>query len=535
MENVANMPHTAAQVPGPSPAVRPQNVPTVALSRRGVSLRARLAVLVAVLVALVVGIGSFLLLRVFESRVERDLFDTAAVIARAVADDIELRPDRPVPAGLRQYLLPYADLPPVLGATVLVAEGGRDWTASTGAIPVPAEVELARQAFGRGAEIRRAEPARVMVAVPVTHGGIRIGGATVSVSADAVAQTRQRTRSVTFWFALLAVVILTLLVDVLARPLILRPIRHILDVMRRAGRGDLEARADIHRPDELGAIAEGLNDMLEQTQRLNASLQDRVEEATASLRARNDELIESYQRMFALREALARAQQAAAATQTAASLAHQIGTPLNLISGYVQMMIEEEAEPRLQERLYGVEDQISKLTGFVKATLDSVRQTSAAREPVFPSAVLRRIAEVARPRLFASRIDLRLEVDDGLPWLMGDAVQLELALLNLVNNAVDAMPDGGTLWIRGIRRDTTARIEVTDTGTGIAPELVPRVFDAWVTTKPVGKGTGLGLNIAKEVVAAHGGTMAVTSEPGRGTTFTIELPCRPEPPAIREV
>jgi signal transduction histidine kinase len=198
-------------------------------------------------------------------------------------------------------------------------------------------------------------------------------------------------------------------------------------------------------------------------------------------------------------------------------------------------MIEEETEPRREERLRGIEDQIRKLTGFVRATLDNVRQTAAAREPVFPSAVLRRIAEVARPRLFAANIDLRLEVDDGLPWLMGDGVQLELALLNLVNNAVDAMPGGGTLWIRGIRRDTTARIEVTDTGTGIAPELVPRVFDAWVTTKPLGKGTGLGLNIAKEVVTAHGGTMTVASAPERGTTFTIELPCRPEPPAIREV
>jgi two-component system, NtrC family, sensor kinase len=351
-----------------------------------------------------------------------------------------------------------------------------------------------------------------------------------------VAQTRQRTRSVTFWFAVLAVVILTVMVDLLARPLILRPIRHILEVMRRAGGGDLEARAQVHRPDELGAIAAGLNEMLEQTQQLHASLQERIGEATVSLRARNDELIESYQRMFALREALARAQQAAAATQTAASLAHQIGTPLNLISGYVQMMIEEEeTDPRRRERLIGVEDQIRKLTGFVRATLDSVRQSSAAREPVFPSAVLRRIADVARPRLFAANIDLRLEVDDGLPWLMGDAVQLELALLNLINNAVDAMPEGGTLSIRGVRRDTTARIEVTDTGTGIEPELVPRVFEPWVTTKPVGKGTGLGLSIAKEVVAAHGGTMGVSSEPGRGTTFTIELPCRPEPPAIREV
>jgi signal transduction histidine kinase len=153
---------------------------------------------------------------------------------------------------------------------------------------------------------------------------------------------------------------------------------------------------------------------------------------------------------------------------------------------------------------------------------------------VFPAIILRRMAEVARPRFTAAGIDLDLRVGEDLPWLMGDAVQLELALLNLLNNSVDAMRSGGRVTIVATRAGTGTRIEVTDTGPGIPADLLPRIFDPWVTTKPVGRGTGLGLSITREVVAAHDGTISVRSEAGRGTTFTIELPGKADAPAIRE-
>ena len=156
-------------------------------------------------------------------------------------------------------------------------------------------------------------------------------------------------------------------------------------------------------------------------------------------------------------------------------------------------------------------------------------------EPVFPAAVLRRIAEVARPRLSAGGITLRLEAADDLPWLMGDPVQLELVLLNLVNNSLDAMPGGGVIGIAARRDGNATRIEVSDTGTGIPAELLPRLFEPWITTKPVGKGTGLGLSIARDVIAAHGGSIGVESPPGSGATFTIILPGKPGEPAVREV
>ncbi len=103
-------------------------------------------------------------------------------------------------------------------------------------------------------------------------------------------------------------------------------------------------------------------------------------------------------------------------------------------------------------------------------------------------------------------------------------------MLNLVSNSLDAMPSGGKLSITAAAHAGGVRIEISDTGAGIARELLPRIFEPWVTTKPAGHGTGLGLSITRDVIARHGGVIHVDSEPGTRTTFTIDLPLpAPEP------
>jgi signal transduction histidine kinase len=263
--------------------------------------------------------------------------------------------------------------------------------------------------------------------------------------------------------------------------------------------------------------------MLEHLQNFNVALQERVQDATAELRVRNQELVESYRRVFALREALARAEQLAAVGQTAASVAHQVGTPLNLISGYVQMMQEHAAvDARTARRLAIVQEQIAKVASIVRTMLDHARPPDTRQQTAL-GPLIARVGDVARPKLEASAIALTLEIAPDLPSIDANGGELELALLNLVNNSLDAMPGGGALSIRASRDGGRVRIEITDAGTGIPRELLPRVFDPWVTTKPAGLGTGLGLSITRDVVARHGGTIEAASEPGR-TTFTIELP-----------
>jgi len=121
-------------------------------------------------------------------------------------------------------------------------------------------------------------------------------------------------------------------------------------------------------------------------------------------------------------------------------------------------------------------------------------------------------------------VQVEVLAPDQSAELLADPVQLELALLSLIANSVDAMASGGTLTVRLGRVDDRLRLEVEDTGSGIPPDLLAHIFDPWVTTKEPGKGSGLGLSIARQVIASHGGTIRVDNGPGKGAIFTIDLP-----------
>jgi signal transduction histidine kinase len=146
------------------------------------------------------------------------------------------------------------------------------------------------------------------------------------------------------------------------------------------------------------------------------------------------------------------------------------------------------------------------------------------RRAVSIADVLTTIGEAMRVRVAAAGVLLRLDIATGLPHVTANEAQLELALLNLVTNALDAMRDGGTLTITADRTPQGARIEIRDTGSGISAKVLPNIFEPWVTTKASGQGTGLGLSITRDVVQSIGGTISVTTTDASGTTFTIDLP-----------
>ena len=512
------------------PVATEQQRPSGAKLRPGISLRLRLALLVALSVAIVISIEAFLEIRVFERTVEHDLLDTARITALAVADDYELRSDPVDIDGLSTDLHDLVISAPMLRTLTIVQVNGNTSTvvASTSTGERPEAIALGVSAVRAATTMSDSvSPGAMAVAVPLVRADGTRAAAVATVSLGALQQLRTKGRQVTLWFTPAAIVVLTLLVDWLGRRFIHRPIALIRDTMTRAGAGDFTARAQQTRPDEIGSVAVGLNDMLQRLQDFHEALQERVNEATAELRLRNAELVETYQRVFVLREALARAEQLAAVGQTAASVAHQVGTPLNLISGYVQMLQEDASvDPKTGRRLQIVQEQIAKVTSVVRSVLDHSRRPGN-RASIALGPLLTRVADVARPKLDASRIALKLAVSNALPPIWADSEELELAILNLVTNSLDAMPKGGTLTIRAAASETGVRVEVSDTGTGIPKELLPRIFDPWVTTKTAGHGTGLGLSITQDVIARHGGTIVAASDPGRETLFTIELPSAP--------
>jgi signal transduction histidine kinase len=516
----------------PTPMQAPRPPQTRPIVAKWLSLRIRLGVLVALVVTLVVGVSSYLQVRVFEATVLADLLETARLTAQAVADDVELRPDpldiEDLADGLREFNEAF---PSIRGISVVVMDSDQPTVlTSTSTAERPQAVGLAAAAIRRKDMVWSSEnEALRSVAVPANRDERLFGAVVLTFSLASVTELHKRGRLIVFWFVPAAIIVLTLLVDLLVRRLIHAPIAGMQHTMHRVGAGDLSARAPVVRRDEIGAVAQGLNEMLATMQNFNVALQERVREATEELRTRNAELVDSYSRVLALREALGRAEQMAAVGHMAASVAHQIGTPLNLISGYVQVVMQDEGpDSHVARRLQIVQEQINRVTSIVRTMLDHARRPSP-RQPTDIAELVDRVCTVARPKLDALGVTLDLDLAADVPLVQADPVQLELALLNLITNSLDAMPSGGSLSISVSESPTGARVRVVDTGVGIAPELLPRIFDAWVTTKAAGHGTGLGLSITRDAITGHGGTIAVESEPGRGAVFTIELPGVPQP------
>jgi signal transduction histidine kinase len=166
------------------------------------------------------------------------------------------------------------------------------------------------------------------------------------------------------------------------------------------------------------------------------------------------------------------------------------------------------------------------VTAIVRAALDSSRPAAIPHERTDLDALVRRVCQMAGPMLQEAGVQVEV-TGDPTAEVMADPLQLELALLNLISNSVDAMASGGKLTVRLGRVNDRLRLEVEDTGSGISPELLAHIFDPWVTTKTLGKGSGLGLSIARQVIASHGGTIRAENRPGTGAAFTIDLPAAP--------
>jgi two-component system, NtrC family, sensor kinase len=491
------------------------------------SLRMRLALAIAFSVA-VTGIGaSWLALQLGRQAMAEEVARIAVLAAERAADELQRLPS-PLAADALTVTLREIDAsaPEIETISFIVESAGATTTvAYTGSAPTGISIALAEQAMRQDRVVTLENEDMIRVAAPVVRQAEPRGAVVARANLGAVIALQQRAVRAIAGFALLAIVVLVVIVDLLAWPLVHRPVEQLRDTIARVTAGDFSARAPVWSDDEIGEVGAGLNAMLRRLEDLNDSLQSRVYEATSELEQRSEQLVESYQRLFALREQLASAEQLASVGQTAANVAHQVGTPLNLISGYVQLLKEElgPGSPHAP-RLAIIEEQIARVTSTVRTLLDRSRQMGRKTRTAAGALVVR-VCDLMRLNLETARIALDIDTPAGDTPILVDAINLELALLNLMTNAVDAMPEGGTLTVRVVHGAAgRVRIAIADTGHGVPDDLLPRIFDAWVSTKKPGRGTGLGLAIARDVVSAHGGSISVSSSVGRGTTFTIDLP-----------
>ncbi len=323
-----------------------------------------------------------------------------------------------------------------------------------------------------------------------------------------------------------------------------RPLKAITRAMARLERGDTSARADVDRSDELGRIAARFNVMaaelekgvrerealIQEIQGLNAGLQERIEAALAELKAKNEALENLMKRLALLREELAQQERLAVAGQLTAAFAHEVGTPLNLVNSHLQLLLSQgDLGERTRERLGTIHAQIARVGDIVRRLLATTRRPERHPEAMGLSGLIADLERLWAPTLANRGVTFQHEAPEGCAVIV-DRKQMEQLFLNLVNNAVDAMPQGGRILLRVTpsARTTESRpwwdFALEDTGSGIPEDLLPQVFKPLFTTKPEGQGTGLGLAICREIVRAHGGDIRIESQEGRGTTVRFSLP-----------
>ena len=401
----------------------------------------------------------------------------------------------------------------------------------------PTDLEILRRgvSLARPKENATAGEPLIYSAAPIFNQGRFEGVVTLTTRREQFSALARRLITLTLALLALALLSITALLYFLFSQVLYRPVESLLSAMMQARTGQLDAVAPVHAHDEFGQLAVSFNHLLARLRTMTAEreayqkqLEERVQGATTELAERNTQLEEANAALFEIQRELTKFERLAAAGQMAAQFAHEVGTPLNLISGHVQLLAARNGDTKTGERLELIGSQIARIERIVRNMLNATRRPQPQLEALDLNALLTRIFEITAPTLAARQVELKTELDEALPPIQADNEQLQQVFINLINNALDAMPQGGELHFRTAAAAGYALVSCRDTGEGIRAEIKARVFDPLFTTKFLGRGSGLGLAVTQQIVREHGGEITVESEFGEGAEFQLWLPITPE-------
>jgi len=226
------------------------------------------------------------------------------------------------------------------------------------------------------------------------------------------------------------------------------------------------------------------------------------------------------------------AEKMASVGRMAAGLAHEIGTPLNIISGRAELIQTAQAnicgecthECPVEKHTRVIFQQIERISRIIQQLLTQARQTNVDRELFSLNACVAKVTEFLQHETEKKNIQLQLKLQEDIPRLFGFADQFQQVLINLLTNSMDALEQGGTIEIITQCRGGCVELSVADSGCGISSDNLTKIFDPFFTTKEFGKGTGLGLTVTSNIIRSHGGSIEVQSKIGKGTRFMIHIP-----------
>ncbi|MCC6746235.1 MAG: HAMP domain-containing protein [Deltaproteobacteria bacterium] len=397
-------------------------------------------------------------------------------------------------------------------------------------VPVPEEEEPVTNARARrviesnrpeGELFRKGGHAAYVYRAPLHLRGKAVGALELRLELQALREGRGFHLGLAIAGGLL--LLFALLVGIFSRRAIGRPIGQLMDGMDHVIRGDLSHALPLDRSDEIGRIAYRFNEM------------------TSRLRAAQDEILQSGALKLELEQRLRQSEKLATIGQLSAEIAHEVGTPLNVIGGRARALERKAEQPaEVLKNAKIIADQASRITKIIQQMLDVARARAPRRGSVDLARVLDDALAFLEYQIQRAGIEVQRELPPGLPPVMGDADGLQQVVLNLLVNAIQAMPGGGTLTVRctldhrrksGLDLAPPQRylqVLVADSGPGIPEETRAQIFEPFYSTKPQGEGTGLGLTVVHGIVKEHDGWVEVETAQPHGAAFRVYLPTEPE-------
>lgn len=294
--------------------------------------------------------------------------------------------------------------------------------------------------------------------------------------------------------------VLALLIALVVARIVARPAQVLAAAASDVARGDFQTPLPRTSGDEIGQLTRAFGEM-----------RAAIAEREARLRSAQAELIH--------REKLA------AMGRLVAQLSHEINNPIYNIQNCLEVLDRRgDPDDPNREFLELAREELDRMAVLTRQLLDQSRPLADAARPLHLNHLVQRVASFARDRLERQGIEVRMQLDPELPTVVAHPDAIQQVLANLVENAIDAMPDGGVLELQTRQDSGAVVVTVEDDGAGIAPDDLPHIFEAFYSTKPEVRGIGLGLFVSEGIVRGHRGRLTVDSEPGRGSRFTIELP-----------
>ncbi len=323
----------------------------------------------------------------------------------------------------------------------------------------------------------------------------------------------------------LGVLAFGVLVFIILRQRLATPLRQLVEAIDGVSQGDMSRAVLPERDDEIGSLAARFNAMMSYLR----EAQEREARANAS--------------RHTLETHLRRAEKLATVGQLAAEIAHEVGTPLNVIGGRARSLAKRASDPDVQKNAEIISAQVDRITKIIRQVLDSSRKSRPSLSEVDVLRVVREALEFVDGMLRRNHIEVIVSPAPALRPIAGDPDEIQQVCLNLIVNAIHAMPEGGKLTVNvnlvtrrkeGLELSPPSpylMLEIGDTGPGVPAADREKIFEAFFTTKEAGVGSGLGLAVTKGIVKDHEGWIEVDDAPEGGALFRVFLPADPHPPA----